>query len=104
MKKLNLAITVLSIAVLFSITALSHLSQVTYSNSKTAQITSTISLEGKDTCTTTFYDEVQTLYDTCVYYQNYTSCVNTTGPNTDCSLVQDANEFGCDRGKITVTR
>ena len=104
MEKINLFAVIFVVAVLLSITALSQISPITSIVSKTTQITPTISLEEKDTCTTSFYDEVQDIYGNCVYYHNYTSCLNTTGPNTGCSLQQDIRNYQCKTGENIVTK
>src|SRR3989344_5112476 len=104
MEKINLFAVIFVVAVLLSITALSQISPITSIVSKTTQITPTISLEEKDTCTTTFYDETQDIYGNCVYYHNYTSCLNTTGPNTACSAQQNTWNIQCKTGEITLTK
>ena len=105
MKNIKISIVVLVIAALLSITALSQIQNpLTSIVTKNSQITPSISLEQKDTCTTTFYDEVQDVYENCIYYYNYTSCLNTTGPNTACSLKQDQITFQCKTGEITVAK
>ena len=50
--------------------------------------TTTISVEDVKTCTTNFYDEVQNVYGNYNHYHNFTLCLNTSGPNTDCSPKQ----------------
>lgn len=87
-----------------SIATLGQLSPLVETRNKTTQVTPTISLEEKETCTTTFYDEIQNTYGNCIFYYNYTSCLNTTGPNTDCSLQQDARNYSCKTGEITVAK
>lgn len=82
----------------------SQLAPTTNLVSKTTQATPTISLEEKDTCTTTFYDEVQDVYGNCVHYSNFTSCLNTTGPNTACSTTQSQISYSCKTGEITVAK
>src|SRR3989338_7651005 len=104
MEKINLFAVIFVVAVLLSITALSQISPITSIVSKTTQITPTISLEEKDTCTTSFYDEVQDIYGNCVYYHNYTSCLNTTGPNTGCSAQQSTWNFQCLTGTVTLNK
>lgn len=104
MKKINLFVLAFVIAVLLSIVAFSQLSPIANIVSKVNQITPIISLEEKETCTTSFYDEVQDVYRDCIYYNNYTSCSNTTGPNTGCSLQQDKRNFECKTGEITVAK
>lgn len=104
MKKINLFAAMSIIAVLLSIGALSQLSPISSIISKATQITPTISLEKRDTCTTKFYNEVQDVYGNCIYYHNYTNCLNTTGPNTACSLQQDQKNFQCKTGEVTTTK
>jgi hypothetical protein len=103
MKK-NIFVLMFVIAVLLSIGALSQLSPIIKTISKANQITPSISLEEKETCTTSFYDEVQSVYGDCVYYLNYTSCLNTSGPNTGCSLKQDTRNFRCKTGENIFNR
>ena len=91
---------------LVSILALTVASQISQENivSKINQITPTIRVEQKETCTASFYDEVQSLIGNCVYYNNYTLCLNTSGPNTACSLQQNNWTSPCKTGEITVTK
>ena len=103
MKKINLFVLVLVIAVVLSLTALSQLNPITNTASKIYPITSTISLEEKDICTTSFFNDVQDVYSNCVYYYNYTSCLNSSGPNTACSLEQNQYNFKCKTGETTAT-
>ncbi|MBI2650460.1 hypothetical protein HYX04_04040 [Candidatus Woesearchaeota archaeon] len=72
--------------------------------SQISQVTNAISVEEIKTCTTSFYDEVQNIYGNCVYYNNYTSCLNTSGSNTDCSLVQDSRNLSCKTGEIIIKK
>jgi len=72
--------------------------------SQISQVTSTISVEEVKTCTTNFYNEVQDVYGNYNYYHNYSLCLNTSGPNTDCSLQQDQINFQCKTGEATVTK
>ena len=89
---------VLVLAILLaSILALTVASQI-------SQITNTISVEEAKTCTTSFYDEVQNVYSNCIYYHNYTSCLNASGPNTACSLKQDTWNFQCKTGEVIIAR
>lgn len=106
MKKINLFITAFVLAILLSAVAISQISPNPITNiiTKTKQITPTISLEEKDTCTTEFYDEVQDVYENCIYYYNYTSCLNTTGPNTGCSLQQNTRNSQCKASSITTVK
>lgn len=104
MKKINLAAAMSVIAILLSVTVLSQLSPTSNTITKTTQVTPTISLEEKDTCTTEFYDEVQEIYGTCIHYYNHTDCLNSSGPNTACSLNQNQINFQCKTGETTVTK
>jgi len=104
MKKINLFIALFVTAVLLSIGVLSQLSPISNIISKTTQVTPTISLEERDTCTTTFYDEVQDVIGTCTHYYNYTHCTNSSGPNTGCSLQQEIRNLECKTGQTTITK
>ena len=104
MKKINLFMAIFVIAILLSIGVLSQLSPISNIISKTTQVTPTISLEERDTCATTFYDEVQDVIGDCVYYNNYTSCLNTSGPNTACSSNQNTWTFQCKTGEIAIPK
>ena len=103
MKKINLAIFILVIAVLLSAAALS-LEPIINILSKTSQVTPGISVEEKNTCTTEFYNDVQDVFGACTYYNNRTSCLNTTGPNTACSTQQSTWAFSCKTGENIVTK
>ena len=104
MKEIKISIVIIAIVALLSITALSQLSPLANILTKNTQVTPTISLEEKDTCTTTFYDETQDIYGNCVYYHNYTFCSNVSGPNTGCSLQQRTWDFQCKTGTSTATK
>jgi len=104
MKKINLFIAIFVIAALLSIGVLSQLSPLSNIISRTTYVTPTISLEERDTCTTNFYDELQPVYGTCVHYYNYTSCLNSSGPNTACSLKQNIKNFQCKTREVSVTK
>lgn len=104
MKKIKVFLLIIVIAVLLSITALSQLNPIINIKSKISQITPTINLEETETCKTTFYDEVQNIYDNCIYYNNFTTCLNTSGPNTACSLQQNTWTFQCKTGEVTFLR
>lgn len=97
-----IVLTILLISLL-SIVALSQFAPISKIVSKTNQVTPSINLEQKESCITTFYDEVQDVYGNCIYYHNYTSCLNTSGTNTDCSLKQDTRSFTCKTGEVTIT-
>ena len=89
MKKISLIIIGALMAILLSITALSQgqnpLISIKFKNST---VTPAISMQEKDTCTTTFYDETVDVYGSCIHYQNYTHCTNSSGSNTGCSSQQ----------------
>jgi hypothetical protein len=110
MKKINLFLAVFVIAILLSITVLSQLGYIVKPGpivdveTTKSQVTDTIVLEKKETCTTELYDEVQDVYSTCVYYNNYTDCLNTSGLNTACSPKQDTYSFQCKTGEKTVQK
>ncbi len=86
-------VVVLFLIILFAIIVTSQISPAT-----------TINVEALQTCTTNFYDEVQNIYGNCIYYSNYTSCLNSSGPNTDCSLQQAQINFTCKTGEVTTTK
>lgn len=104
MKKINVFVLMFVIAILPSITAFSQLSHNINTINKITQITPNIILEENETCTTNFYNEIRDVYDNCIYYNNYTSCLNTSGPNTACSLKQNTWNFQCKTGEVVVTR
>jgi len=76
--------------------------------SRISQMTNTISVEEKQDCTIRYYNQTEDLYGyatkernaygNCLYYHNYTGCLNTSGPNTDCSLRQSTFNFTCITG------
>src|SRR3989344_7886388 len=86
-------VLVLFLIILFAIIVTSQISPAT-----------TISVEDVKICTTNFYDEVQNVYSNCIYYSNYTSCLNTSGLNTTCSLQQIQFNFTCKTGEVTTTK
>jgi len=104
MKKISLIIIGALMAILLSITALSQISPFSSIIKKNNQVTPTINVEEKDTCTTSFYDEASDIIGTCIYYNNFTSCTNTSGPNTGCSLQQNQINFQCKKGTSTITK
>ncbi len=93
--KINIVLVVTLLLV--SILAVTVASQI-------SQVTNAISVEEVKTCTTSFYDEVQNVYSSCINYINYTSCLNTSGPNTDCSLQQTQKNFTCKIGEIVLNK
>lgn len=64
----------------------------------------TISVEEAKACNTIFYDDIQSVYGNCIDYYNYTDCLNSTGPNTACSLKQIQRSFRCKTGEIAVRK
>ena len=76
----------------------------TQSASKFTQINDRISVEEAQICTITLYNQIQNVYSPCIYYDNRTLCLNTTGPNTDCSFGQDLLNMTCYMGQITVAK
>ena len=76
--------------------------------SQISQVTSAISVEEGKSCNTIFYNENQdvygnvgrerNLYENCLYYSNYTHCLNTSGVNTDCSIQQRIYNISCITG------
>lgn len=99
MKKINLFVLIVVIVVLLSIAALSQLNPIIKTVKDVNQITPTISLEERSICTTKFYEEVEDIYGDCIYYNNQTSCLNTSGPNTGCSTEQNTLTFRCKTGE-----
>lgn len=104
MKKIKVVLLVIIAAVLFSVVVFSQLAPITNIVSKVSQATPAISLEETDTCIASFYDEIQAIYENCIYYRNITSCLNTTGSNTDCSTSQEQINFSCKTGEVTVAK
>lgn len=102
MKKIMLLAVL--IAVLLSITALSQLNPVNNIATKTSQVTPTINVSQQETCTTNFYDELQNVYGNCILNYNYTRCMNSSGPNTDCSIQQGEFTYTCKTGIANVTK
>jgi hypothetical protein len=100
----KILVLVTAIISLLAIAVASQLAPIAKSIVKTSQITPNIALEEKDICTTEFYDETQDVYGNCVYYNNYTSCLNTSGLNTDCSPQQSTSSFKCKTGENIVTK
>lgn len=94
---MKIKIFIALIILLISLLALTTASQI-------SQVTNSISLEELQTCTTNFYDEIQPIYGNCINYYNYTGCLNTSGPNTDCSLQQSQINFSCRTGELIVAK
>ena len=104
----SIALFLLLIALL-TLTAISQISGLGQPSnvevkSQITQATDKINIEQKQFCTITPYEEIQDVYSNCFYYHNYTSCVNTTGANTDCSLQQDILAYKCKTGEASVAK
>lgn len=65
---------------------------------------SKISVEELKACSTNFYDEVQAIFIGCIHYYNYTHCLNSSGPNSDCLLQQNQINSSCRTGETIVTK
>lgn len=106
MKKINLIIIGLAIAILLSVTALSQiaLSPISKVVTKNTEISPALSLEEKETCVTEFYEETEAVYDDCIYYRNTTNCLNTTGENTDCTDEKKLEARTCKMEDIVVQK
>jgi len=72
--------------------------------SQISQVTTSISAEEAKKCNTLFYNEIKPIYGTCTNYYNYTSCLNASGPNTDCSLKQFQENLTCKIGESIVNK
>lgn len=72
--------------------------------SQISQVTDTISVEEPQTCATISFDEIQVIYETCIDFYNYTSCLNSSGPNTDCSLNQIQRNFTCKTDELVIKK
>ena len=94
---MKISATLVLAVLLISFLALTAASQI-------SQVTNAISVEEVKACTTSSYDEVQTVYGNCFYYLNYTNCLNTTGPNTACSTDQNIINFTCKTGEIILNK
>ena len=98
--KINKAIVL--VILLISLIALAVGSQI-------SQVTNAISAEEIKDCTTTYYNVTEdvygyvtrerNIYGNCLYYNNYTSCLNTSGPNTNCLPQQTIYNITCIAGK-----
>jgi len=77
--------------------------------SQISQVTNAISIEEAKNCNTIFYNENQdvygyvtrerNVYGNCLYYNNFTNCLNISGPNTACSIQQRVFNVSCITGK-----
>ena len=98
--------------VLFTLSSIIVLSQITQEstlNDKVTQSTNTkitdkIDLEEIQDCSITSYNDVQDIYSNCVYYYNSTNCLNTSGPNTACSIDQKQFNFTCKTGEVITAK
>ena len=101
--RLDKALVIILFVILLALTATSQQNPIISTEKNTKQITPTISLDEDKICTTSFFSDVQDVYSNCVYYHNYTSCLNSSGPNTACSLEQNQYNFKCKTGETTAT-
>ena len=73
-------------------------------SSQNSKSKSTISVEEAKSCSAVFYDEYVSIIQNCAYYKNYTSCLNNSGPNTNCIPKQDKLNFKCETAKSKIKR
>lgn len=92
MKKIILVVLVL---VILSVTVLSQLTPELDIKSRIKAISSKINLEEREICKTTSYDEVEQVYGDCKEYITSKTCLNTSGPDTDCSETQKEYTYKC---------
>lgn len=85
------------ILLLATILALATIGQI-------SQASNDISAEEQQTCTTSAYDEIQPVFGNCTYYDNNTLCLNTSGPNTNCSLQQTRINLTCKTGQLVFAK
>ena len=85
----------------FSVFAFAAISEV---KSNLFQAGSAISLENPEDCTIEFYDVTEPVYGTCQRYNDYELCLNTSGPNTQCSMKHDIINYSCETGQKTITK
>ena len=95
--------------VLFALSSIIVLTQEDTPNDKITQSTNTkitdnIDLDEIQDCSITYYNDVQDIYSNCIYHYNSTNCLNTSGPNTACSIDQKQYNFTCKTGEITATK
>ncbi|MBI2651225.1 hypothetical protein HYX01_02045 [Candidatus Woesearchaeota archaeon] len=81
-------IKILVIALSITLLALTAASQI-------SQVSDAITVEEPKACNIIFYDEMKQIFGNCIDYYNYTSCLNTSGASTDCSLNQIQRNFTC---------
>lgn len=89
---------------ILSVAAVSQLGSVSRSESSVLQVTPDISLEEKSDCVTEFYSEIRANYGDCMYYSNFTTCANNSGPNTGCAPQQRVSSFRCKTGETTLQK
>lgn len=107
MRKTILVLGILAGIALLSLMAASQLTMpapIVKTQSTFTYISPTIDLEEAETCTTSFFEETQPVYGTCTFYDNYTSCLNTTGPNTACGEQHSTHDYRCQKGAISATK
>lgn len=92
--KTNKIFLALFFAILLALTAASQASKAK----------SKISSEEAKACSNTFYDQSVPIIMDCIDYQNYTACLNNSGPNTHCSFKQDKINFKCKTGEVITKR
>ena len=103
MKKNKMLVIAILLVVLLAITTASQISSK-QELWKISQITSKISIEEKEICETTNYEVTKILYGNCISYSNYTSCLNTSGANTDCVPRTDILTYQCALGNQLVQK
>lgn len=85
------------VILLISLLAITVASQISWGNNA-------VTIEEVKTCNTVSYDELQPVYGTCFYNFNYTSCLNTSGPNTNCFVTQAQINYTCKTGEVIVNK
>ena len=73
-------------------------------SSQTSKAKGKITSEEAKACKSIFYDEATPIIEDCTHYQNYTSCLNSSGKNTHCSFKQDKVNFKCKTGELITKR
>ncbi|HII65303.1 TPA: hypothetical protein HA295_00830 [Candidatus Woesearchaeota archaeon] len=104
MKKPSLIAIEAVMLLILSLGAVSQLGPISKSESSVLEASPKVSLEEKSNCTTEFYSEVRENYGDCTYYNNFTSCVNNSGPNTGCIFQQRTFSFHCKTGVATIQK
>lgn len=72
--------------------------------SQLIQITNSVTLDNKQTCQNIPYVETKTMFQNCMHYYNYTRCLNTTGPDTDCSPRQEIVNLSCNPYTVSIPK